>query len=260
MSHHANEVSVPTSISVLLLARDETADLEALIPQLGFANEVVVVVDAESPNDTVRAAERLGARVFLRKLEGFGAQRAFALSQCRGEWVLWIDADERLAAGGAAALHAATTGAASGYRVRRRTWFLGKRIRYCGWQEERVLRLFRRAAARFDDALLHESVHVEGTIADLDVTLEHHSYRDWAACRDKLFRYAAAGAARARAAGRGASLLEVAFKPPLRFLRMYVLQLGFLDGAHGFLLCALAATQVLLRCADLWAGARAGKP
>jgi glycosyltransferase involved in cell wall biosynthesis len=250
-------VSGTTGISVLLLARDETASLEELIPQLGFAAECVVVVDAEAPNPTSRAAERLGARVFLRKLDGFGAQRGFALNQCRGEWVLWIDADERLAPGGAQALVAATRQTAAGFRLARHTWFLGNRIRFCGWRGERVLRLFRRERGRFDDAPVHETIHVEGPVEDLDVALEHHSYPDWAACRDKLVRYAAAGAARARAEGRTASVLDVVLRPPLRFLRMYVLQLGFLDGAHGLLLCGLAAAQVFLRTAELWAVPRA---
>jgi hypothetical protein len=119
-----------------------------------------------------------------------------------------------------------------------------------------VLRLFRRGAARFDDAPVHESVAVDGAIADLDLTLEHDSYETWEDCRRKLFAYAAANAARARAAGARAGAADVVLRPPLRFARMYVLQLGFLDGARGALVCALAAAQVFLKYAELWAGGR----
>jgi len=91
---------------------------------------------------------------------------------------------------------------------------------------------------------------------DLDPPLEHHSYATWSDCRDKLVRYAAAGAEAARRRGRRAGALDVVMRPPLRFARMYVLQLGFLDGAHGAALCALAAAQVFLKYAELWASPR----
>jgi len=246
-------------VSVLLLARDESARLAALLPHLVFAREIVVVVDAATRDDTRVVAEQAGARVFERALDGFGAQRRFALAQCREPWVLWIDADETPAEGAATAIAAVLAApSAEGYRLERVTWFLGRRIRWCGWRGERVLRLFRRDAASFDDRPVHETVRVEGMVADLDARLEHHSYETWPDCVGKMTRYASAGAERARRAGRRAGMLDVLVRPPLRFLRMYVLQLGVLDGAHGLVLCALAAAQVFLKYADLWA--RPGRP
>jgi len=250
-------------LSVLLLARDETAALETLIPALGFAREVVVVWDPRGDAGTRAAAERLGARVFARELDGFGPQRAFALARCGEPWVLWIDADERLDAAAVAALRRVTAApgpAESGFTLARRSWFLGRRIRFCGWRGETVLRVFRRERARFDDAPVHERVRVEGGIGRLAGTLEHHSYATWDDCVRKLTEYAHAGAGKARRAGRGAGPLDVLARPPLRFLRMYVLQLGFLDGFHGLLLCALAAAQVFLKYAELWSGRRATGP
>ena len=241
-------------LSILLLARDETAALEALLPALSFAAEVVVVWDPAGDPAARAAAERLGARVFERALDGFGPQRRFALERCRAPWVLWLDADERLAPEGPAALRAALAeAAAEGFTLPRVSYFLGRRIRWCGWRGERVLRLFRRERARFDDAPVHERVAVEGRIAPLAAALEHHSYDRWEDCVAKLVRYARAGAERARREGRRAGPLDVMVRPPLRFLRMYVLQLGVLDGAHGFVLCALAAWQVGLKYAELWA-------
>jgi len=242
-------------VSVLLLARDETRDLEELIPSLAFAREVVVVWDPRGDAGTRSAAERLGARVFDRAWAGFGAQRAFALAQCRERWVLWIDADERLAPGAADALRGALSGEdASGYDLTRIGYFLGRRIRWCGWRNERVTRLFRREAARFDDAPVHERVEIEGKVAPLAATLEHRSYATWGECVAKMTRYASAGAHKARLAGRRAGALDVLLRPPLRFLRMYVLQLGVLDGGHGLALCLLAAAQVFLKYGELWLG------
>ncbi len=248
---------MPLPISVLLLARDEARRLEALLPSLAFAADVVVVVDAATRDDSGAVAERHGARVFRRPLDGFGSQRAFALAQCRERWVLWIDADERLDAGADAVLaRLVGTPRVAGFRLRRRTWFLGRPIRYCGWQNERVLRLFRRDAARFDDAPVHEQVTVEGAIADAPLTLDHLSYEDWETCRRKLVQYSEANAERLRAEGRRVSIADVMLRPPLRFLRMYVLQAGVLDGARGALVCALAAAQVFLKYAGRWASAR----
>lgn len=245
---------MPSEVSVLLLARDEVALLERLIPRLAFAREVVVVLDAAGGGVARPVAERLGARVFERALDGFGPQRQFALAQARAPWVLWVDADEWPDDGLVAAIQAAVSaGHADGFRCSRRTWFLGARIRFCGWQGERVLRLFRRERASFGDEPVHEQVRVAGTLADLPGTLEHHSYQRWDDCRDKLFRYAAAGAERMRREGRSATPLDLLLRPPLRFFRMYVLQLGALDGARGFAVCALASTQVFLKLAEVWA-------
>ena len=244
-------------ISVLLLARDETRDLEELIPALSFAREVVVVWDPRGDAATRATAERLGARVESRAFDGFGPQRAFALAHCREPWVLWLDADERLDAAAIGAVRAAAAANANGgpthHRLARATWFLGRRIRWCGWQGEAIVRLFRRERARFDDAPVHEQVAVEGAAGPtLAGVIEHHSYRTFADCVAKCVRYAHAGAEKAWRRGKRASALDPLVRPPLRFLRQYVLQLGFLDGAHGLVLCAFAAAQVFLKYAELW--------
>jgi hypothetical protein len=242
-------------ISVLLLARDETRDLEELIPTLGFAREVVVAWDPRGDAATRATAERLGAKVKSRAFDGFGPQRAFALAHCTEPWVLWLDADERLDATAIAAVRAvaAANDAATHHRLARATWFLGRRIRWCGWQGETIVRLFRRERARFDEALVHEQVQVEGAAGGtLAGTIEHWSYRSFADCVAKCVRYAHAGAEKAWRRGRRAGALDVIGRPPLRFLRQYVLQLGFLDGAHGLVLCGFAAAQVFLKYAELW--------
>ena len=241
-------------VSVMLLARDETRRLGGLLPTLGFAREVVVVWDSAGDPAARALAEAAGARVFERALDGFGAQRRFALERCREPWVLWLDADEQLDAAARAGLRQALAGAGpreAGFTLVRRSRFLGRRIRFCGWQGERVLRLFRREAASFDDAPVHEEVRVAGPVGRLPGAIEHLSYERWDDCTDRLVRYAHAGARAALARGARAGVLDVALRPPLRFLRMYVLQLGFLDGAHGLLLCGLAAAQVFLKYAEI---------
>uniref|UniRef100_A0A832MKY3 Glycosyltransferase family 2 protein n=1 Tax=Eiseniibacteriota bacterium TaxID=2212470 RepID=A0A832MKY3_UNCEI len=248
-------------VSVLLLARDETAGVAALLAALADAREAVVVWDPAGDPAVREAAAAAGARVFERPLDGFGAQRAFALERCTQPWVLWVDADEMPDAMLRAALPRALAeaGETTAFTVLRRGWFLGRPIRHCGWRGERIVRLFRRAHARFDDAPVHERVIVAGPPpAPLPGVLEHRSYETWEACVDKMVRYARAGAEAARRAGRRSGPLDVLARPPLRFLRMYVAQLGVLDGAHGLVLCALAAAQVFLKYAELWARPRGG--
>lgn len=255
-------MSADLPISVLLLVRDETADVVSLLPTLSFAREVVVVWDSRGDRAARDAAVALGARVFDRVLDGFGLQRQFALAHCTQPWVLWLDADERLRPGCETVFEAAvrTHGAGAGaLGLWRETRFLGRRIRWCGWQRERVLRLFERERWIFDDAIVHERLMPLGAPdagATLDVTLDHDSYATWDACVTKMVRYAEAGAEKAYRAGKRARLHDVVLRPPLRFLRQYVLQLGFLDGAHGWLLCALASSQVFLKYASLWTRSR----
>jgi (heptosyl)LPS beta-1,4-glucosyltransferase len=249
-------------LSVLLLLRDEVRDVEELLPSLAFAAEVVVVWDPRGDRAARDAAERLGARVFERAFDGFGPQRAFALEQCTQDWVLWLDADERLDAAARASVARAAVAGPGGpthHTLARATWFLGRRIRFCGWQGESVVRLFRRERASFDDAPVHERVRVEGPgPGRLKGVIEHYSYRTIADCTAKCVRYAAAGADQAFARGRRAGALDVVVRPPLRFLRQFVVQLGFLDGVHGLVLCAFAATQVFLKYAELWRRSRTG--
>lgn len=246
-------------LSVLMLARDETEDLAVLLPALGFAREVVVVWDPRGATSTREVAERSGARVLERPFDGFGPQRQFALEQCREDWVLWIDPDERLDAEAVHAIRqAARPGApAAAYTIARRGWFLGTPIRFCGWQGERVLRLFPRAGACFDAAAVHEQVQTPAPRVALAGRLEHHAYRTWDDCVAKLARYARAGAEQAWQSGRRASALDALLRAPLRFLRMYVLQLGVLDGAAGLVLCLLASAQVFLKYGELWQRGRA---
>jgi len=264
MSDNADprEPSEKSPVSVLLLALDETGDLMQLIPRLAFAREVVVVWDPRGDPATRAAAVRLGASVYDHAFAGFGAQRARALWLCSQPWVLWLDADERLdpvAETEIRRVAAGRLGEAVQYSLARATWFLGRRIRFCGWQGERIVRFFRRDRARFDDAEVHETVHVDGPApAALPGLIEHHSYRTFGDCVSKCVRYASAGAAKAERHGRRAGPLDVMLRPPLRFLRQYVLQLGCLDGAHGLVLCGFAAVQVYLKYAELWQRTRSG--
>jgi glycosyltransferase involved in cell wall biosynthesis len=166
-------------LSALVIARNERENIERCLASLGFCSEIVLL-DAESTDGTADLARRFTPRVYVEPWRGYAAQKQRALELCRGEWVLWCDADEAVSpelAGEIGELLRGPAGA-DGYLLSRRVFYLGRWIRHGGWGSDRVLRLFRRADARFSDDLVHEQVLLSGPVGRLRGILEHYSYRD----------------------------------------------------------------------------------
>ena len=244
-------------LSVLVPTLNEERNLPTCLAAVAWADEVLVV-DSRSTDRTVAIAAAAGARVVVRTFDDWSAQKNWALAQCRHPWVLCVDADERVdptLAQAIAALPAEPL--ADGYRVARRNRFLGHPIQHSGWQGDQVVRLFRRDRGRFEGAI-HERVVGLARVDDLAGALDHEPYATWGDYEKKLWRYARAGARAAYAAGRRAGPWPMLIRPPVRFLRMYVAQGGFLDGGPGLALCGLSAVAVFLKYAFLWDATRRG--
>ncbi len=229
-------LSAAATISVILITRDEAQRIERCLLSVDFADEVVVV-DSGSTDRTVELARAAGARVLVRAdWPGFGIQKNRALDLATGEWVFSIDADEVVSPGLRESILAAVReGRADVFQVRRRSCFAGRPLRFGDWHGDRVLRLFRRGAARFTDDLVHERLDHDGPAPVLDGMLMHYTIDSLADALEKGRRYAAAGAPRVAARGRG-GLVSAAAHASWTFLRGYLLRLGFLDGRHGLLL------------------------
>src|SRR5438552_783264 len=165
-------------LSAFLIVKNEARDLPACLESLkGLADEIVVV-DDESSDRTMDLARQSGAKVFSRKLDGFGSQKQYALEQCSRDWALSIDADERVTPPlwqELAQLLAKPEGPV-GYYVPRRMYFLGQRLRFGGVGRDRVLRFFRRDRGRFSPREIHETVAVDGPVGELKNPLDHFSY------------------------------------------------------------------------------------
>lgn len=231
-------------LSAILITRDEAADLPDCLASLAFCDEIVVV-DSGSTDTTVAIAEGAGARVTVTPdWPGFGPQKQRALDRATGDWVLSIDADERIPADLAAEIRAAIArgGAEAGFRINRRSTFLGRFLLHGGWYPDRILRLARREAARFTPDRVHERLVVDGPVGDLSADMVHHSYRSIDEVLDKGRRYALASAAERRARGKRGGLATALLRATWAFLRHYLLKQGFRDGAHGFV-AALAKAQ-----------------
>ena len=232
-------LSAPT-VTAAVLARDEEAFLDACLRSLAWADEVLVVVDAASRDRTEAIARARGARVARRAFDSFPGQRNAALALARGDWVLFVDADERVSPALAAEVRAAIGGAGAGYWIPRRNRILGHWMRGAGWHPDEQLRLLRREAARYDPArLVHEVAEVDGALGRLQAPLVHLNYASLAEFWGKQRRYATL-AARSRAAQppRARALLGM----PLReFWRRFVRLGGYRDGALGLVLCVILA-------------------
>ena len=231
------DVSARPRLSVILITLNEAHGLERCLRSVDFADEIVVV-DSGSTDDTVALARAAGARVAVQAdWPGFGRQKNRALDLATGDWVLSIDADEVVTPGLRDAILAAVRapGHADAFRIRRRSCFAGKPLRFGDWLGDRVVRLFRRGRARFSDDVVHERLVHDGPAPVLDGLLMHYTVDSLADALDKARRYALDGAPGVAARGRG-GLASALGHAGWTFLRGYVLRGGFLDGRLGLVL------------------------
>jgi glycosyltransferase involved in cell wall biosynthesis len=240
-------------LSVVVVTHDEEARLRACLESVAWADEIVVV-DAESTDKTTQIAREFTDRVFVRPWPGFSAQKNFGLAQAAGDWLLSLDADEEVSTELRDEVRAVLAGVPEhdGYRVPRRNVMWGQWIRHGGLYPDWQVRLFRRGRGRFGERAVHESVVVEGTIGRLHGHLIHQSYRDVSDFVARADRYATLAAEDAARAGDRVRAVDLLLRPLGRFLSMYVLRVGFLDGRRGLLLAGLYAYYVFIRSAKIW--------
>ena len=240
-------------VTVVIAARDAAAHIaDCIASVIDWAAEVIVV-ENDSADDTVDIAEHAGATIFTHPFRTIGAQRNVAIVRASQPWILVLDVDERctpeLAAEITDTLRAPTLEA---WRIRRRNFFMRREIHHGGWDNDRPVRLFR-ATLRYDERPVHEHVVTHASSGVLARPMLHYTYDSLNQYFEKFIRYSRWWAEHQHARGRVATPLDVLVRPPLRFLSMYLLRLGLLDGAHGLVLAILAAMSVAAKYARLWA-------
>jgi glycosyltransferase involved in cell wall biosynthesis len=240
-------------LSVVVVTLNEEERLRACLESVAWADEVVVV-DALSHDKTAQIAREFTDQVIVRPWPGFAAQKNFGLAEASGDWILSLDADEQVSAELREEILRvlADDGPYDAYRVPRRNLFGGQWVRRGGLWPDWQLRLFRRGRGRFVERAVHESVGVTGTVGRCRGALVHRSYRNVADFLARADRYSTLAAEEAVAQGRRARVSDLLLRPLGRFLAMYVVQGGFLDGWRGFLLATLYAYYVLIRSAKIW--------
>jgi glycosyltransferase involved in cell wall biosynthesis len=239
-------------LSAIVITKNEGNNIADCLDSLAFCDERIVV-DSSSTDDTVRLAESKGARVVQHAFEGFGAQKNFALSLAQGEWLLSLDADERVSPQLADEIRKAVAQpTADAYEMPRLSSFCGRPMRHSGWFPDHVLRLFRRATARFSDDLVHERVIADGRVMRLKQPLIHHPVMRLEDALSRMDRYSTAGAEMLVASGRRVSFITGPIHGFWAFIRTYFLRGGFLDGREGFLLAVANAEGTYYRYMKAW--------
>lgn len=230
-------------LSVIIITKNEADNIQACLDSVRFANEWIIV-DSGSTDGTVEIARAAGATVIeTADWPGFGPQKNRALDAAQGEWVLSLDADERIPEALRDEILAAIgdPGHAS-YELPRLSSFCGHFIRHAGWYPDYIVRLFRRGSARFSGDLVHERIIVQqGSTGKLRTPIVHFSYRDDDAFLRKLEQYSTLGARQAFAAGKRGGLGNAIAHAVSAFLRSYVFKRGFLDGRAGLMVAISTA-------------------
>jgi glycosyltransferase involved in cell wall biosynthesis len=240
-------------LSAVVIACNEAAKLQGCLESVRFADEIIVL-DSGSTDDTVEIARRAGAKVTqIPDWPGFGPQKNRALALAGGEWVLSIDADERVSDTLRAEIEAAINRPQhNAYAMNRRSSYCGQFMAHSGWYPDRLVRLFRRGTARFSDDQVHERLISEGSIGHLNGDLIHLSFDNFEAVLSKMDRYSTAGAMAMHHKGVRGSLFKAIGHGAAAFLRTYVLRRGFLDGQLGFALAVSNAEGTYYRYLKLW--------
>lgn len=242
-------------LTAIVPVYNEEQNIDDCLQGLTWADEILVV-DSGSRDATRAIARRYTDRILQHEYINSAAQKNWAIPQARYDWVLIVDADERVTEDLRREIQQvlATTGGppCDGYRIRRQSYFWGKPIRYCGWQHDRVLRLFNRHKGRYEEKEVHADVTMDGPVGDLRSSLIHYTYRNFNQYFVKFHRYTDWGALELQKQGQRARWYHLLLHPMFRFFRMYIFQRGFLDGLHGLVLCMLAAFSVFTKYAKLW--------
>ena len=246
-------------LSVVLITHNAAGQLADCLASVAFADEVLVV-DSGSSDGTAEIAARYGARVVQKEWMGFGRQKQFAVEQAAHDWVLCLDADERVSPELAASLVRALQAPVSPvYRMARRNRFLGRWLRHGEGYPDWSVRLFDRREARWSDDAVHEKVLFAVTPGTLQGDLLHESAEDIGRYLEKQNRYTTLAAEEMHRRGKRAGMAELLFSPLVRFIKFYVLRLGFLDGLPGLAHISVGCMNSFMKYAKLVELQKAGR-
>lgn len=240
-------------LSVIVITKNEEHNIEECLASISFADDIIVV-DSESVDSTVQKAKKFTQNVFVKPWLGFSAAKKYGVEKAKNEWILWLDADERvmpaLAEEIKSLLHENPRQAA--FTVARRAYFLGKWIKHSGWYPGRVARLFHKQRAQFNDAAVHEGLEINGVIGELKNDLLHFTDPNIFHYFVKFNRYTSLASEELVKKGKIFKITDIIIRPWWQFVKMYFVRRGFLDGIQGFLLALFSSAYVFTKYAKLW--------
>ena len=239
--------------SVAIITQDEEQRLPGCLRSVSFADEVLVV-DSGSRDNTVSIAKSFGCRVLLEPWRGYAKQKQFAVNNCLNDWVLILDADERVPGKTAEKIKEILNSPEkrfSAYGFLRKNFFHNRWIRHCGWWPDRIVRLVDRRLGHLSDHLVHESWLSDGAVKELDLIIEHYSFRNYSDLIHKLETYSTLAAREMLRNGKRAGCLSPLSHGLWMFLRTYMLELGVLEGFDGFIISVLNGGGSFMKYAKL---------
>ncbi len=246
-------------ITACFIVLDEEQDLPGALESVEFASEIVVVVDSRTKDRTREVARQFSrverpVQIFEKEYAGQVAQKNFALEQANCDWVLCLDADERVSPELRRELEGlfAGTPSAQGYTVGRRTLYLGRWMKGSNWYPDRKLRLLRRGAGRWEGIDPHDRLKVAGRVEHLKGVLSHLSYRDLQDHLEKLDFFTSVAAREKLKRSARYPVFRMLIHPPARFIKMVLLRGGWKDGMQGMIAALMGSFYVFLKYAKLW--------
>ncbi len=235
------------AVTVIITTYNESLNIRAILENVKWAEEIMIV-DSFSTDDTLDIAREYTDFIVQHEYINAAAQKNWAIPQATHDWVLIMDADERLPAELQAEIQQTLEAPdKSAYRLRLHNYFMGKRVRYSGWQNDTVVRLFKRDECRYEEKYVHADMITQGEIGELQHPYLHYTYRDMAHFLAKMERYARWSAIDYAPKTPRVTLYHLWVKPAFRFFKHYFLKLGFLDGKVGFVISKIMAWGVFLR-------------
>lgn len=241
-------------VTATVITKNEADAIADALKSLAWADEIIVI-DAESTDDTVAIARQFTDRVYVRAWNGYVDQKNYAASLASHDWIFSLDADERVTPELSAEIHAVLSAdpPQAGYRMPRVSFYLGRWMRTTDMYPDYQLRLYDRRRARWDGLHVHESIKVDGdAIGYLTSELQHYPYRDLSEHLIRMDRYTTLAARQMFEKGKRATRLELLFHPPIAFFRNYILKGGFRDGKAGLIISLVNSYYVMLKFAKLW--------
>ena len=240
-------------ITALAITYNEEDNVKRYVESLSFADEIIFV-DSQSTDRTVAIAEEMGVTVIQRKFDDFSNQRNFAIQKASNDWILFFDLDEIISK---ELEHEILTTLANprdivAFYIRRNFYFMGKLIKFGGWQNDRAIRLFNKNYCQYNGNLVHELVQSTGKKCILKNKLNHFSYKNFDNYNDKLNLYSKLQAENLYQQKKRPNLYHFFIRPTYRFLWQYIFRLGILDGKEGFILAYVHSFSVFKRYLQLW--------
>jgi glycosyltransferase involved in cell wall biosynthesis len=227
-------------VSIAIITKNEESNIRECLESVRWADEIIVV-DSGSTDATAAICREFQAQFFLEEWKGFPRQKNSAIAKTRNEWVVSLDADERITPELRQEIEKTLDQYPKydGYLIARKNFFLGHWIKHCGWYPDYNLRLFRKSKGHFKERAVHEKVEIQGTMGYLKNPLEHNTYRTLSDFFIRMEPYSSLAAQEMNQEGKKYRFRDLVFRPPFTFFQMFFLRLGFLEGYRGFLLSRL---------------------